>query len=140
MEIQKLIEKALEAKKNAYVPYSHFHVGSAILTDDGKVYTGCNIESASYTPTICAERTAIFKAISEGSKKIKKIAIVGDADMTYPCGVCRQVIREFGKDSEIIIANSTEEYKVHTLEELLPYSFGPEDLEEAERESDEKNV
>lgn len=140
MEIQKLIEKALEAKKNAYVPYSHFHVGSAILTDDGKVYTGCNIESASYTPTICAERTAIFKAISEGSKKIKKIAIVGDADMTYPCGVCRQVIREFGKDSEIIIANSTEEYKVHTLEELLPHSFGPEDLEEAERESDEKNV
>ncbi len=136
MNDQQLIEKALEAKKNAYVPYSNFHVGAAILTDDGSIYTGCNIENASYSPTICAERTAIFKAVSEGKRNIKKIAIVGDSDMTYPCGVCRQVIREFGKDAEIIIANFKNEFKVYKLEDLLPHSFGPEDLKQAEKESD----
>ncbi len=132
----KLIERAIEAQKNAYVPYSHFHVGAALLTEDGDIYTGCNIENASYTPTVCAERTAIFKAVSEGHKKIKKIAIVGDSDLTYPCGVCRQVIREFGKNAEIIIANSPDNYKTYTLEELLPHSFGPEDLREAKDESE----
>lgn len=129
MENRELIGKALEAQKQAYVPYSEFHVGAALITEDDKIFTGCNIEIASYSPTICAERTAIFKAVSEGSKKIKKIAIVGDADFTYPCGVCRQVIREFGKDATIIIANSEDEYREYKLEELLPHSFGPEDLE-----------
>lgn len=129
MDNRQLIKKALEAQKMAYVPYSNFHVGAALLMDDGKVYTGCNIEIVSYSPTICAERTAIFKAISEGSKRIEKIAIVGDANPTYPCGVCRQVIREFGKDAKIIIANSEDDYKEYTTEDLLPHSFGPEDLE-----------
>lgn len=128
MEKKLLIKMALEAKEKAYVPYSNFHVGAAILTDDGKMYTGCNIEIASYSPTICAERTAIFKAVSEGSKKVKAIAIVADVQDTYPCGVCRQVLREFGKDAKIIIANTQEDYKEYTLEELLPHSFGPEDL------------
>jgi cytidine deaminase len=136
MENQELIEKALKAKENAYVPYSNFHVGAAVLTDDDSVYTGCNIENAAYTPTVCAERTAIFKAVSEGKRGIKKIAIVGDSDMTYPCGVCRQVIREFGKDSQIIIANSKDDYKVYKLEELLPHSFGPEDLKHSKKDSD----
>lgn len=129
MNNKEIIKLALKAKQKAYVPYSNFHVGAAVLMDDGNVYTGCNIEIASYSPTICAERTAIFKAVSEGSREIKTIAIVGDADPTFPCGVCRQVIREFGKDSKIIIANSEEDYKEYTVDEILPYSFGPEDLE-----------
>ncbi|TFZ40062.1 cytidine deaminase [Soehngenia longivitae] len=123
-----LIKLAIKAKENAYVPYSKFKVGAALITEDGSVYTGCNIENASYSPTICAERTAIAKAISEGHRKIIKIAIVGDSKYTYPCGVCRQVIREFGKDSQVIIANSEEDFKKYNLAELLPNSFGPEDL------------
>lgn len=138
MNRKELIKKALEAQEKAYVPYSGFHVGAALLSEDGKIYTGCNIEISSYSPTICAERTAIFKAISEGSMKIKAIAIVGDANPTFPCGVCRQVIREFGKDAEIIIANSEEDCNVYTIDDLLPYSFGPEDLEYTRKE--EKNV
>lgn len=136
---KELIRKALEAQKKAYVPYSKFPVGAAIITEDDEIFTGCNIENASYTPTICAERTAIFKAISEGHRKIKTIAIVGDGNFTYPCGVCRQVIREFGKDSTVIIANSEDEYREYKLNELLPHSFGPEDLEEVKIGS-ENNV
>ncbi|NLY86409.1 MAG: cytidine deaminase [Tissierellia bacterium] len=136
MDNRDLIKKALEAKKKAHVPYSNFRVGAALITDDGKVFTGCNIEISSYSPTICAERTAIFKAISEGHKKIKAIAVVGDSDFTYPCGVCRQVIREFGKDATIIVANSEDDYREHKLEDLLPYSFGPEDLENSRSEED----
>ncbi|HZK32925.1 MAG TPA: cytidine deaminase [Tissierellaceae bacterium] len=128
MNIKLLIEKALEAKKKAYAPYSKFRVGAAILTEDSKIYTGCNIEIASYSPTICAERTAIFKAVSEGHKDIKAIAVVGDGDMTFPCGVCRQVLREFGPKAKVIIANSVDEYEEYSLEDLLPHSFGPEDL------------
>ncbi len=134
---EELIKKAFEAQKMAYVPYSNFHVGAALVTEDGSVYTGCNIEIASYSPTICAERTAIFKAISEGHKKIKSIAVVGDANPTYPCGVCRQVIREFGHDATVIIANSPEDYKEYTIDELLPHSFGPEDLSFAHRKDEE---
>lgn len=129
LDINKLIKKALEAKERAYVPYSKFKVGAALLTEDGELFTGCNIEVSSYSPTLCAERTAIFKAISEGHKKIKAIAVVGDSDFTYPCGVCRQVMREFGKNATIIVANSEEDYRIYKLEELLPHSFGPEDLE-----------
>lgn len=128
MDKKQLIKVALEAKENAYVPYSNFQVGAAVLMDDNKVYSGCNIEISSYSPTLCAERTAIFKAVSEGSRKIKAIAVVGDADSTFPCGVCRQVIREFGKDATVIIANSEEDFKEFSLEELLPNSFGPEVL------------
>ena len=133
MDKKELIKKAFEAKENAYVPYSNFHVGAAVLMEDGSIYTGCNIESASYTPTNCAERTAIFKAVSEGKRKIKAIAIVGDSGYTYPCGVCRQVIREFSSDAIVIIAKSEYEYKEYNFKELLPYSFGPEDLENARK-------
>ena len=126
---KELINRALEAQKKAYVPYSEFRVGAAILMEDGEIYDGCNIEIASYSPTLCAERTAIFKGISEGSRNIKKIAIVGDANPTFPCGVCRQVIREFGPNAEIIIARSEDDYDTYSLDELLPHSFGPEDLD-----------
>lgn len=139
MDKIELIKKALEVQKKAYVPYSNFHVGAALITEDGEIFTGCNIEIASYSPTLCAERTAIFKAISEGYRKIKAIAVVGDADFTYPCGVCRQVIREFGKDATIIIANSEDEYREYKLDDLLPHSFGPEDLTEVDTRS-EQNV
>ncbi|NLY21230.1 MAG: cytidine deaminase [Tissierellia bacterium] len=131
MDNRELIKMALENKKNAYVPYSGYHVSAVIETDDGKIYTGVNIEIASYSPTLCAERTAIFKAVSEGSTKVKKIVVVGDSDWTYPCGVCRQVIREFGKDAIIIIAKDEDNYREYTLDELLPHSFGPEELDNA---------
>lgn len=129
MENNKLIEMAIEARDNSsYTPYSNFKVGAAVEMKDGSVYSGGNIEISSYSPTNCAERTAIFKAVSEGHREIKKIAIVSSGGETFPCGVCRQVIREFGKDVQIIIATTPENYKVFTLEELLPHSFGPEDL------------
>lgn len=127
-----LIKKAEEVKKKAYVPYSNYHVGASVLTKSGKIYTGCNIELASYTPTICAERTAVFKAVSEGDREIEAIAVIGDSEYTFPCGVCRQVIREFGKNIKVIIAKSEEDYKVFTLDELLPHSFGPEDLKQSQ--------
>ncbi|WIF94204.1 cytidine deaminase [Caminicella sporogenes] len=123
-----LIKKALEVKENAYAPYSGFKVGAAVLTESGKIYTGCNIENASYTPTICAERTAISKAVSEGERKIVAIAVTGDSEWTYPCGVCRQVIREFGEDVTVIVVKSEDEYREYSLKELLPFSFGPENL------------
>lgn len=130
MNEKALINAALIAQKRAYVPYSNFKVGAAILTEGDEIFTGCNIENVSYTPTICAERTAIFKAVSEGKREIKAIAVVGDSNYTYPCGVCRQVLREFGKNAIIIVANSEEDYRKYKLEELLPHSFGPEDLKE----------
>ena len=139
-EKKELIRKALEAQKKAYVPYSKFHVGAALITEDNKIYTGCNIEIASYSPTLCAERTAIFKAISEGHRNIKAIAVVGDVKFTYPCGVCRQVIREFGKDAIILIANTEDDYKEYMLDDLLPFSFGPESLDEANENRSEENV
>ncbi len=104
MDYSNLVSKAFEGRKNAYAPYSNFKVGAAVLTEDGKIYTGCNIENASYGATNCAERTAIFKAISEGHKTIEAIAIVGVInDYTYPCGICRQVISEFASDNTKII-------------------------------------
>lgn len=128
MEKKELIKKALEAQQKAYVPYSKFKVGAALIAEDGKIFTGCNIENAAYSPSVCAERTAIFKAVSEGNRKIKAIAVVADSDYTYPCGVCRQVIREFGRDAIVIIAKSEDEYKEYKLDELLPHGFGPENL------------
>ena len=126
--IQKLIAAAKEAQQGAYVPYSGYAVGAALLADDGKIYTGCNIENASYTPTVCAERVAVFKAVSEGAKRVKIIAVVAGEDMGYPCGVCRQVLREFGEDATIVVAKDEENYHLHTLDELLPHSFGPENV------------
>lgn len=130
MDTKELVKLAIQAKENAYVPYSKFRVGAALLAKNGQVYTGCNIESASYTPTNCAERTAYFKAVSEGVREFEAIAITSDVDgYTYPCGVCRQVMREFSKELKIIIANTEEDYKEYTLDEIFPFGFGPEDLE-----------
>lgn len=126
---EKLIKKAIEAKQNAYAPYSGFPVGAALLTKEGKVYTGCNIECASYGATNCAERTAIFKAVSEGERNIEAIAVISNTDdYTYPCGICRQVIMEFGDKIKIIAARSEQDYKVHVIDDLLPDSFSSEDL------------
>ena len=125
----KLISMAIKAAENSYSPYSKFRVGAALLTIDNKVYTGCNIENASYSATICAERTAFFNAISNGEKSFKKLAIVGMngstiEEYTSPCGVCRQVMREFCSDDfEVILIRSENEYKILTLSELLPHSF-----------------
>lgn len=131
MEFSKLISRAIKSRENAYVPYSNFRVGAALLTEDGFVYDGCNIENASYGATNCAERTAIFKAVSEGHKKIKVIAIVGNlTQYTYPCGICRQVIEEFAcKDISIIIAKNENDYIIKTLEEILPGAFSKENLD-----------
>ena len=132
---QTLVEAAIEATKFAYVPYSNFKVGAAILADNGKIYTGCNIENASYSPTNCAERTAIFKAVSEGVTKFKKIAVVGGPDGNLenycpPCGVCRQVISEFADEEfELILGTSKNTYAVYNFfEEVLPLSFTAKEL------------
>ena len=129
MDIKKLAQESIAAKEFAYTPYSHFRVGAALLTKDGGIYRGCNIENAAYTPTNCAERTAFFKAVSEGKRDFVKIAIVGGkkGEMTAPapCGVCLQVMSEFCKadEFEIVMAKSEEDYSSKTLSELLPSSF-----------------
>ncbi|MBQ7775069.1 MAG: cytidine deaminase [Lachnospiraceae bacterium] len=131
---KKLIEKAIEAAKLAYAPYSKYHVGAALLTVDEKIFTGCNIENASFGATNCAERTAFFKAVSEGQKSFKAIAIVGGpadgetksqfSEYAFPCGICRQVMQEFcEEDFVILVAKSTEDYQKFTLSELLPHAF-----------------
>lgn len=124
MENLELLKIAYKAKENAYAPYSSFKVGAAILTSKDNVYTGCNIENASYGATICAERTAIFKAISEGEKEFIKIAIVStNNDLTFPCGICRQVLYEFMPKGEIILMNDKKEIKTFSLDTLLPHTF-----------------
>lgn len=135
MTDRELIQYAIEARKQAYTPYSHFQVGAALLAEDGTVYGGCNVENAAYTPTNCAERTAFFKAVSEGKRKFTAIAIVAAPEgeplrKTAPCGVCRQVMMEFcDPDSfRIISAASPEDYAVYTLAQLMPMGFGPADL------------
>lgn len=133
--VEKLIDTAIEQLKFSYTPYSNFKVGAALLTKSGKIYTGCNIENASYTPTNCAERTAFFKAVSEGVRDFQAICIVGGKDgklteYTAPCGVCRQVMMEFcnSKTFQIILAVDKERYEIYTLEELMPFGFGPLNL------------
>ena len=135
-EIQALIRKAFEGQQFAYTPYSHFRVGAALRAKDGRVYNGCNIENAGYTPTNCAERTALFKAVSEGVREFDAIAIVGSRQgevntlVTGPCGVCRQALYEFGGDAlTVIMAKTEDDYIVTTLGALLPYGFGPANLE-----------
>ena len=129
MTHEELKATAVAMLDRAYVPYSHFPVGAALECSDGTVFTGCNIENASYTPTICAERTAVSKAVSEGHRDFGRIVIAGRSeDFCVPCGVCRQVLREFAPDLEIICLNGTGEERVFTLPELLPHSFGPEYL------------
>ena len=131
MEAEELIKAAMEAKEHAYVPYSHFRVGAALLTKSGKVYQGCNIENAGYSPTNCAERTAFFKAVYEGEREFAAIAINGDGDdYLYPCGVCRQVMMEFcdPETFRIILAIDKEHYDIYTLKDLLPLGFGLRNL------------
>lgn len=130
-----LIKEALEARKMAYTPYSGYKVGAALLTKEGKIYKGCNIENAGYTPTNCAERTAFFKAVSEGEREFAAIAVVGGkgdlpTDYAWPCGVCRQVMMEFCNPQtfHVITAVSENEYVDKTLEEMLPHGFGPNNL------------
>lgn len=133
MDCKSLMDKALEARKKSYSPYSHFCVGAALLCKNGNVYTGCNIENAAYTPSNCAERTAIFKAVSEGEREFEAIAIVGgkeneDGGFCAPCGVCRQVIAEFCDEDFKIVLGNAEEIKVYTLAEMLPHSFTKDNL------------
>lgn len=130
MNTKKMIQLALEAKEKAYVPYSGFHVGACVETEYGELITGSNIEIVSFSPTICAERNAIFTAVHNGARKIVRVAVAADAVNTFPCGVCRQVMREFGPDMEVIVANSIDDYQIYTLKELLPHSFGPEVLQD----------
>lgn|SRR5690625_5095075 len=128
--IKELINKAIQAREKSYSPYSNFKVGASVMGESGKIYSGCNIENAAYSPTICAERVAIFKAISNGEREIKKIALIGSTDsFTYPCGVCRQVMTEFASDDfEIIVAKNIEEYMSYSLDDLMPNSFRARDM------------
>lgn len=129
MENQELVLLAKEAMEKAYAPYSKFKVGAALLAKNGKVFLGCNVENASYGATICAERTAITKAISEGVKEFKKIAIVASSgDYAAPCGICRQVLYEFLPEGEVILDSDREGMKVMSLKELLPMGFRGEDI------------
>lgn len=135
--IQEMIRRAIRQMEFSYAPYSGFKVGAVLLTEVGNFYTGCNIENAAYTPTNCGERTAFFKAVSEGERKFRAICIVGGkegnlTDYTAPCGVCRQVMMEFcdPETFQIILAVSEEKYQVFTLKELMPLGFGPDNLKE----------
>lgn len=126
-----LMDRAVEARERSYSPYSHYAVGAALLTADGEIYLGCNIENASYTPTICAERTAFFKAVFDGVRDFTAIAVIGSGETPgFPCGVCRQVMAEFCKDDFVIISANRDRSIVvtETLADMLPHSFGPRDL------------
>ena len=134
-QIKDLIKTAIQMTKMSYAPYSYFQVGAALLAKNGNVYTGCNIENAAYTPTNCAERTAFFKAVSEGVREFEAIAVVGGQNgeingLTAPCGVCRQVMMEFCNPKEFLVIMAVDEsyYEIKTLEELLPMGFGPANL------------
>lgn len=138
MDREKLIRLAMDARSRSYTPYSHYNVGAALLCDDGEIICGSNIENASYPATVCAERCAIFTAVASGHKDFTAIAVCGGADIekdvlsgyAYPCGICRQVMREFTDPDRfiVIVARSVNDYKEYTLSELLPNSFGPENL------------
>jgi cytidine deaminase len=134
MEAEQLIKAAIEAKEHAYAPYSNFRVGAALLTKGGKVYQGCNIENAAYSPTNCAERTAFFKAVYEGEREFEAIAINGDGDdYLFPCGVCRQVMAEFCDPDTFLIYVSKKNgaYQKYTLAELFPGAFTKDDIDKA---------
>ena len=130
LPIKELIQTALDARKNAYAPYSHYQVGAALLSSDGTIYSGCNIENASYGATNCAERTAFFSAVSEGKRDFLAIAITGGlegeeiSDYAVPCGICRQIMQEFcGDDFQVIVAKSTEDFRQYPFSAILPFGF-----------------
>ena len=125
---EELFERASSMLDMAYAPYSKFRVGACLLTEDGRVFTGCNVENASLGATICAERTAAVKAVSEGATKFTAIAIAGESEAAWPCGICRQFLREFGPEMRVIVGKKGEKPETATLDELLPHSFGPESL------------
>jgi cytidine deaminase len=128
---KELLRLAAEAREHSYAPYSHYRVGAALLTKNGAIYQGCNIENASFTPTICAERNAFFKAIFDGIRTFEAIAVIGSGELpAYPCGVCRQVMAEFCDDDFLIITSNADgsEVVAETLEQMLPHRFGPKDL------------
>ena len=125
-----LYQKAVEQLKNSYAPYSKFAVGAALLTENGNLYTGCNIESAAYSATICAERTALVKSVSEGDLKIASLAVASSSgDFTFPCGICRQMLVEFNPNLRIIVGNQQDQLKVFLLKELLPEAFTAQELD-----------
>lgn len=129
MNYKPLIEEAVKAKANALPPYSNFHVGAALLTKDNKVYRGCNVETSSYSLTICAERNAIFSAVADGKRKFEAIAVAADTDdFISPCGACRQVINDICGEIDIIMINNKNEYTVKKTSELLPFAFTGESL------------
>lgn len=135
IDVAALVQAALDARENAYVPYSHYAVGAALLTEEGEIFPGCNIENASYGATNCAERTAFFRAVSQGKRKFRAIAIAGGmegekpVEYAYPCGICRQMMREFCKDDfKVIVAKSAEDFQEYRLEEILPFGFGGESI------------
>lgn len=131
MDYQELIAKAVAAKEFAYAPYSKFRVGAALLTGSGRIYTGCNVENVSFSATNCAERTAVYKAVSEGEREFTAMAVNGDKnDYLPPCGICRQVLAEFCSmaDFQVILANNEQDYQIMTLADLLPGAFLPENL------------
>lgn len=127
--IEELIQIALDNKENSYSPYSNFRVSAVVMTKNGEIYKGVNIENASYPATICAERSALAAAISEGARDFDTIVITGDSVDTYPCGVCRQFMAEvLDEDTKVVIANSPTDYKTYSMEDLLPHSFSKKDL------------
>jgi homotetrameric cytidine deaminase len=134
MDHQKLAAAAVAAKDRAYAPYSGFNVGAALLGESGEVYIGCNVESAAFSATVCAERTALLKAVSEGERRFKAIAVAAskpgeEGDYCYPCGVCRQTLNEFaGESFTVIVAKTADDFRVHQWAEILPFGFGPKDL------------
>ncbi len=138
MDTAELIKAALSARRRSYAPYSRYRVGAALLCDDGSIVCGCNVENASYGATVCAERVAVFSAVASGKRRFEAIAVAGGADveydelssMAYPCGVCRQVLREFVDPAtfKVYVARSADDYEQYTLGELLPKSFGPDNL------------
>ena len=124
MTERQLIQKAKQAMRQAYAPYSHFRVGAAVMTKQGKVFTGCNVENASYGASCCAERTAIFKAVSEGERELAKIAVVSESGkLTPPCGICRQVLLEFMPEGSVILEQGEGGIKIYTVKELMPVGF-----------------
>ena len=144
-EKQELIRMALAARERAYVPYSDFMVGAALRAEDGRVFTGCNVENAAFTPTSCAERTALFKAVSEGVTKFTDIAVVGsrrgeiNQQITSPCGVCRQALFEFGgPELNVIMAKTPDDFMERSMDELLPFGFGPSNVAGNQAVEDEK--
>jgi len=129
MNYRTLVKHAQTARKYSYSPYSRFRVGAAILTSDGQIFTGCNIENSSFGLTVCAERTAIFKAVSEGQKKFKAIAIVsGEEGYTAPCGACRQVLLDLAENIDVVMINRKGEMRILKMKDLLPHPFGRKNL------------